>query len=142
MADKKAKGAVVNPAVTKAEAVRRALTELGHDASAAAIQKYVNDKFGHVMTTDHVYNTKSEALKQLRKKAGSKASEPKAKAAAPKPAAKPAAKPATAVPAPSVAAKSPSASPGVSLADIAAVKSLIGRMGAAQLHGLIDLLEG
>jgi hypothetical protein len=76
------------------------------------------------MTTDHISTAKGEIL---RKAAGKgKATAPKM-AAAPRPQVQPAA----------ASTSLPKAS-GIPLADILAVKDLVGRLGAGPLHTLID----
>src|SRR3954453_21014814 len=50
--------------ISKGEAVRRALAELGQDAKPAAIQPYVKDKFGLDMTPEHITTCKGTILKQ------------------------------------------------------------------------------
>jgi hypothetical protein len=112
----------VNGGITKIEAVRQALSKLGKDASRPDIQKFVKDTYGLQMTLDHISNCKGE----LRKKK----------------------KPAkTAVAQQSAAAKSEPKKPptrplahGISLEDIEAVKSLVGRVGANSLKKLIDVM--
>lgn len=54
--------------ITKVEGVRRALQELGLDATADAILAFLKDRFGITMTRDHLYVTKGEILSQLAKK--------------------------------------------------------------------------
>jgi hypothetical protein len=108
--------------ITKIEAVRRALSKLGKDASRPDIQKFVKDNYGHQMTLDHISNCKGE----LRKRKG-----PAKTAVAHHPAA---AKPET---------KKPTTRPqahGISLTDIETVKGLVGRVGANSLKKLIDVM--
>lgn len=117
--------------LTKKDAVRKALAELGSDAKPVQIQGFVKERFGITMTTDHISTTKGEIH---RKEAG------KGKAAAAKPAQ---AKPLEAVAAketkPAPRAETPRAN-GISLTDIEAVKGLVGRVGPEGLKKLIDLL--
>src|SRR4051812_35875271 len=80
--------------ISKVDAVRRALDELGKDAKPAEIRPYVKDKFGLDMTPEHITTCKGTILKQ-----GGKG-KPQAKAAAPKPAAPTAAKPEASAPTP------------------------------------------
>jgi hypothetical protein len=108
--------------ITKQDAVRRALAALGHQASAKDIQKHVKETFGHDMTIDHIYNAKSTVMAKARTK--------RQKPAAPKPAPeKPAAAP-----------LARNATGAISLEDVQAAKALLERVGAGQLHQLIDLL--
>jgi hypothetical protein len=114
----------IGASITKQDAVRRALTALGKQAPAKDIQKHVKEAFGIEMTIDHIYNAKSNVLAK-RKKAAKKH-------AAPKPAPE---KPSVQA-APAVNKKTG----GISIEDVEAAKALVGRVGAEQLHSLIDLL--
>jgi hypothetical protein len=142
--------------VTKIEAVRRALDKLGVGAKPGAILEYVKKTFGVDMTRDHAKTCKGKILRERKGKA-KPAPKPTAPAAAvtkaaapkPKPKAKPKkktkAKPAPKKPAPKAAAPRPAAAvrsngTTIHLPDIEAVKGLLGRVGAAQLKGLVDLL--
>jgi hypothetical protein len=111
--------------LTKMEAMRRALADLGRDAKPAQLRGWVKEKFGIAMSADHVSTYKGTIL---RKKSG------KRKAAA--------------VTQPSAAtneeprvrrAPAPRGN-GISLDDIAAVKGLVGPVGADGLKELIDVL--
>ena len=134
MADKKTGAAApqqTKGSITKQEAVRRAVAALGKNALAKEIQKHVKEKFNLDMTIDHIYTAKSSVLGKKKKAA--------TKPAADKP---PAPQPAVAVasvrPAPApVSSKQPG---GISLEDLQSAKALLGRVGAEQLHRLIDLL--
>jgi hypothetical protein len=106
--------------ISKQEAVRRALAHFGRDAKPAQMQGWIRQQFGIDMSTDHISTAKGEILRKAAKKAAPK------KAAAPKPQVQRAAASAT----PAKAA--------VPLADILAVKDLVGRLGAGPLHTLID----
>src|SRR5438874_13709080 len=119
--------------ITKMEAVRQALAELGNDATRTAIQGFIKDRFGIQMSPDHISNCKSE-LRNKKKQAG-KAKPAAKKPATPKAAAKqPASRPAAAT-------SSPRQAKGdISLPDIEAVKGLVRRVGANQLRELVDLL--
>ena len=118
--------------ITKMDAVRKALTELGSDARPLQIVGFVKDRFGIDMTPDHVSNYKSSIL----------TSEPgKYRPAATKaPAARPTPQPAAAPAPPAQAPPRADAKAGISLEDIAAVKDLVERVGAESLRKLIDLL--
>jgi hypothetical protein len=104
--------------ITKVEAVRRALAELGADATPTQIQGWIRDQLGIDMNTDHISTTKSD----LRRKAAGKG----------KPAVQQASK--------AAADGAGNGKGGISLNDIAAVKDLVGRVGADQLRALIDVL--
>ena len=146
--------------INKMEAVRQALAHFGSDAKPLAMQPWIKQQFGLDMSTDHISTYKGE----IRKKAGKatpQAAIPKAAAAplgeTPKRPASAAKKPV----APKAAPRKPSASKpqaqraaprsnppskggsagrGISLDDIAAIKGLVGRVGAEPLRSLIDLL--
>jgi hypothetical protein len=109
--------------ITKTEAVRRALGELGNDAKPARIQGYVKDNFKIDMTTDHISTCKGDILRKARLgKTPGKQGAPKGAAAAP------------------VQASAPrgNGKGGILLTDILEVKRLVQRVGPAQLRTLID----
>jgi hypothetical protein len=112
--------------LSKMEAVRRALAELGRDAKPAQLRAFVKERFGIEMTADHVSTYKGQILRK--EKEGGPTTPPATK----EPPARQAA------PTPPVRATPKAAA--VSLADIAAVKGLVGRVGAESLKQLIDLL--
>jgi hypothetical protein len=112
--------------MTKVEAVRQALAELGPDAKPTQIQGHVKDKFGIEMSRDHVSVTKRQILKKAAGKKKTPAQASAARQAGP------------AVPPQATAAKR--ASPGIGLDDIEAVKGLLERVGANALHKLIDVM--
>jgi hypothetical protein len=105
--------------ITKQEAVSRALAELGRDAKPMRIQGWVRDTFGIDMGTDHISTAKGQILRE--KKPAASRQSPAALA--------PAVRPAPA-----------SQRNGISLADIEAVKGLVGRVGTDSLKKLIDVL--
>jgi hypothetical protein len=149
-------------AISKMEAVRKAIAKLGRGAGRAQIRDYVKSHFGVEITADHVSTCRADVLRQLASKAksaGAKAppakptpatsATPKAPAVRTVPAkAAPAAartKPAPAVAAaPSHGAKNGSAKAavGISLGDILAVKELVARVGSSPLKTLIDAFTG
>ena len=57
-----------NDGMTKLEAVRQALSELGKDAMPTQIKGFVKERFGLEMTTDHISTAKSD----IRRRAGGK----------------------------------------------------------------------
>jgi hypothetical protein len=139
--------------MTKAEALRRALGDLGKDAKPVQLQAHIKAKFGLDMTTAHISAAKTEIV---RKMTGASKAVP-AKAAArvttvPKPArtsATPRRATDKAIPKKAVAAKpqakpvpAPNGKAGgvVALADVQVVKALLGRVGPADLKTLIDVL--
>jgi hypothetical protein len=64
--------------INKLEAVRRALDELGPDATPSELQPFIKQKFGITMTTDHISTSKSA----IRRQAADKGKPTPAKAAA------------------------------------------------------------
>jgi hypothetical protein len=132
--------------LTKAEAIRQAIAHLGKDAKPLELQAHIKAKFGIDITTDHISAAKTEAIRKVfgaakpaTVKAAARTTTPP-RTATRKPAAK---KPTpTAPPArpPAAAASNGRVGSGIALADIAAVKALVGRVGAANLKSLIDVL--
>src|SRR5262245_2500795 len=111
-------------AITKQEAVRRALEEKGKDARPVDLKPYIKETFGFDMTTKHITTSKSKILKAARKgKRGAK------KKQAPKAPLQPA-------PQQAAAPRASDGRSGISLEDIQAVKGLIGRVGARPLQTL------
>jgi hypothetical protein len=121
-------------APTKVEAVGRAMAALGEDASRSDIQSYVKQHFGYEMSIDHISNCKSQVQKKAGGSKGKKKSRRKAKKA---PVAKAAAK---TTPAPKAAAYGGSSKHGLTLKDVEITRDLLGRVGAAQLRSLIQLM--
>jgi hypothetical protein len=110
--------------ISKQEAVRRALAHFGRDAKPAQMQGWIRQQFNIEMSSDHISTAKGEILRKAAKKAGPK---------------KAAAKPHVQRAAASTAAARPSGGQAaVPLADVLAVKDLVGRLGAGPLHTLID----
>jgi hypothetical protein len=109
--------------ITKMDAVRQAISELGKDASPMKIQEFVKSKFKMDMTVGHVSNYKTTILRAKGRKPA-------------------AAKEAAAAPAPAKPAPAPAKGSGVSLSDLAAVKGLVGRVGEENLKSLIGILGG
>jgi hypothetical protein len=115
--------------VTKQEAVRRALAELGNDSRPAQMKVWIKQRLGIDMTADHVSTAKGDILRKAGVKGKPKKPGPRkaAQAAGPKPAAQ-------AGPAPARGEKQAS----IPLDDILYVKALVGRHGPGPLHTLID----
>ena len=101
-------------AISKMEAVRRALTELGNDALPAAIQKHIKEKFGVQMDPNMISNYKS-AIKSATKSAIIRS--PKASTKV-----------------------STKAAGGLTPEDVRAVKELVGKIGADQVRQLAEVL--
>jgi hypothetical protein len=104
----------------KLEAVRRALDELGEDATPKDIQRHVQERYGMAMTPEHVSTYKSSLL---RKRKGRRGRKPKGEGAP--------------APAPS-AARGEAA---ISLRDLRALKELADRLGGAKLRELAELVS-
>jgi hypothetical protein len=105
--------------ITKQEAVRRALKQLGRDAKPTQIKGWVKEQFGIDMSTAHISSAKRDLRKAAaRKKPAAAESRPAAKKAKSGPAAKP--------------------QSGIPLQEILYVKGLVGRFGPEQLHTLIE----
>jgi hypothetical protein len=110
--------------ITKMEAVRRALAELGRDAKPIQMQGWVKEKLGIEMSADHVSVCKGTILR----KAGGK----RKVAAATQPSAATNEEPQV--------HRAPAPRGGISLDDIEAVKGLVGRIGPDSLKKLVDVL--
>ena len=104
-----------NSGMTKQEAVRQALAELGNDAMPMQIKGFVKERFGIEMTTAHISTAKGDILRKGGRKGKSLVKK-------------------TQVP-PSSAGPTKG---GIALVDILAVKNLVGRLGAEPLRTLID----
>jgi hypothetical protein len=122
--------------ISKLEGVRQAMATLGDNAKPHQIQDFVRDNFGMVMTTGHISANKTN----IRKQQGKMGTKP----AAAKPIMR---KPAGKIEAPYVAPTvKPAAPPAghseeILLEDVQTLKALVGRVGAASLKTLIDLLD-
>ena len=112
--------------VSKLEAVRWSLAELGNDAMPLTIQERLKKTFGMQMSPNHISNYKSQVLSKGRK-GKRRGRKPKAAAGAVQEAAAPAAREAT-------------REGGIGLEDIQAVKELSGRLGADKVRELAILL--
>lgn len=137
MAEKKsapeAPGVATAPAsITKAEAVRRALDELGMDAAAKDVHTYVLTHFGLEVSTNHVSATKSDIRKAAgkRKAAKKKAAEAVLATQAQKPVAAP-------VAAPAVSGGTGGKGSSILLEDILTVRRLVDSVGPDDLRTLI-----
>ncbi len=102
--------------VTKVEMVRTALEELGAKAKPMAIHEFVKSKYNVDLSKIIISNYKSTMKKKGKRRgrpAGSKNAAPVAASAGGK---------------------------GIRLEDLAAVRGLVGRLGAGQLRQLVDVL--
>jgi hypothetical protein len=116
--------------ISKTEAVRQALAELGNDAPMPAIQAYVKDHFGIEMPKNHYYACKTRILQMAAKKQAA------AKKAQPRALVQPAAASSSSAP-----TKKATASRPILMEDILLVKELVGRVGSDKLKSVIDLLD-
>ena len=129
--------------LSKKDAVRRALQDLGNEAKPLQIREHIKKRYHIEMSLDHISTVKGEILRETGQ----------AKPAARKPTATPsaAAKPAAQQPAvpqrtlrtedSAKGAKSAGGrEQGISLKDIETVKDLVERVGAANLKKLIDVM--
>ncbi len=118
-----AKGNETEKPITKMEAMRRTLAEMGQDAKPLDIQSHVKSEFGIDMNTNVISAYKSTL------KAGKQ----------------PAAKPAKAATAPAAngakAAKAPAhkTESGISVDDIRSIKEVADRIGADRVKELVDV---
>jgi hypothetical protein len=122
-----------NGGMSKREAVRRALADLGPDTAPMRLQGHIRDKYGIEMTTDHISTEKGN----LRKKETAGAKPAATKPAAPQPAAQASAARTVEPMKPAASVQSRDA---IGLADLEAVKGLLDRVGATSLRKLIDLM--
>jgi hypothetical protein len=116
--------------MTKKEAVRQALADLGPDAKPTQLQDHIKKKFSIDMTRGHIAVTKREIRNAA---AGKKKTRGKAKKT---PAQGWAARQVEAAP----LARAEGATQRVGLDDVEAVKGLLDRLGASSLRRLIDLM--
>ena len=136
--------------ISRTAAVTKALATLGKDAMPMQIKGFIKDKFGVEMSNNAVSAYKSVMNRKEAK------TNPATKGPAQKPKMQPAPAPIAKKPAPAPAAKNPAQKPlskpalatrsnakagKIELADIQAVKNLVGRVGPDQLKTLIDVLS-
>ncbi len=121
--------------MSKREAVKRALADLGRDATPSQLQPHIREKFDIEMTTDHISTEKGNILRKAQAAAKPTAAKPLAvqKSAARE------VEPKEATPQPQTEPTAPQGD-GISLGDIEAVKGLVERVGADSLKKLIDVL--
>jgi len=103
--------------VSMAEMVRTALAELGRNAKPTPIQEYIKTKFDKDVSKIIISNYKSNMKKKGKRRGRPPGSGKK----------------------PAVAAAS-AGGKGLRFEDLAAVRGLVGRLGASQLHQLVDVL--
>ncbi len=120
--------------ITKKEAVRRALAEVGDDAPVPKLHEHILERFGYDMTPGHISTTRGSLFKEAGKGRRKGKKKP-----GPKPGSKRKAKPEAAAPQPE---KAPAAAaPGRLVDYVITVQGLIEQLGADQLRRLIDLLD-
>jgi hypothetical protein len=103
--------------MSKMDAVRRALAEMGDDAKPLQMQGYIKSKLGIDMSADHISTYKSTLLRERAKKKPG----PKTQAA------------------PTVAQTT--AQGGISVDDVRAVKELADRIGSEKVRQLVEVLS-
>ena len=126
MPEKKNGKAATSGGISKMEAVRQAVTKLGQSATRSEIQRFVKEQLNIDMSPDVISTYKADLARKARKRR--KAAKPAAAKAAARAKAAP-------KPAPRTNGKS-----GIGLADLQTVKTLVHRIGAADLKSLIDVL--
>jgi hypothetical protein len=133
--------------MTKAAAIQQAVVALGKDAKPLQLKAYIKDHLALDISTNHISAAKTDIIRKMTGAAKPAPVKATAKTTpAPKPAAKkPVAKKPTApkpqpMPVTVGAASNGKASGSVALADVQAVKALLGRVGPTNLKSLIDLL--
>jgi hypothetical protein len=118
-------------AMTKMDGVRRALQELGKNATPTVIQPFLMERFGIQMSREGIKGYKNKILTRL---AGKKKAQAKGRDAEKKVSPRSREKPA-----PSLAVKE-SDPKAIRLEDILMVKDLVGRVGLVELRTLVDVL--
>jgi hypothetical protein len=114
-------------AISKLEAVRRSLAELGNDAKPLALQEHLRKTYSIDMEPAYISKYKSLVLR-TGKKGKRRGRKPKAEAGAMQQTAAPVARAVT------------KAGGGISLDDVRVVKELSGRLGADRVCELVDLV--
>jgi hypothetical protein len=124
--------------ISKQEAVRRALAELGDDAKPTAIRGFVRDRFGIEMGTDHISTAKGEILRKARAQGTPAPAKPAVQPSAARQAEPTQAPPAAQAPATPAAPARGAGGQAIPLDDILVVKDLVVRLGPGPLRALID----
>jgi hypothetical protein len=122
--------------LTKMEAVRRGLAELGNDSMPARIKGFVKERFDIEMSTDHISVYKGKILREAAAQAQNAAQKPLARKAVRKKrrARRPLVQPSAA------AAKTAPAGNAVTMEDARTIKELVRRIGTGKVRQLVDLL--
>ena len=108
------------PQISKMDAMRQAIKELGYDATTVRYQKFVTSRCGLDIDTNTVSTYKSSIKREQAKKS--------------------ALIPAPAAPAPAPAAEPTAPVSGFSLDEIQAVKELADKIGAEKVKQLVEVL--
>jgi hypothetical protein len=116
--------------MTKAEAVRQAVAELGKDAKRTQLRDHIQAEYGIEMSLDHISVEKRKYLKKKAKKRKLAAAKPPAL-----PSAARTAEPKEPTPEPAAPQED-----AICFGDIEATKGLMERVGADRLKRLIDVL--
>ena len=127
--------------ITKQEAVRRALAELGPDAKPLAIQAFLRDRLGMEVKTDLISFYKKAARKKANAQGRATPRGPAAQTAAAQPSAAPTGEKGPTrvlLVRPQLAAGRGVQEAAIPLADILYVQRLVGRHGPGPLHTLVD----
>lgn len=119
--------------LSKREAVRLAINDLGKNASRKQLQAHIKTAYGMDISLDHISASKSELDKMARQRSNRRPAPVATEANAPTPQAVPA----------SAAPASPQTSPtpAILLTDILTVKGLVDRIGGESLRTLIAAFE-
>jgi hypothetical protein len=123
--------------ITKQEAVRRALNELGPEAKPTQMQGWIKEQFNIEMGKDHISTAKGDILRKAGKKRKSKGKRP----ATQKSAARKVEAAGSSAPKP-ISAPSAKGQNSIPLEDVLAVKDLVVRLGPGPLRTLIDAFTG
>jgi hypothetical protein len=117
--------------ISKMEAVRRALAEMGQNATPSQLQPFIQQNFGIGMTTDHISTYKGDIRRKAAKGKSGMGKTTASKSGG--------SKSATGTSQAS-SARQGQAGGRIGLKDIETVKDLVGRVGADSLRTLINLL--
>ena len=121
--------------MSKKDAVRRALSDLGNEAKPMQIQGHIKQRYHIDMGLDHISTCKGEILREA-----GQAKPTAGKPASAKPSSKQPSAPKLASGTGKAATAQDGGSPGISLKDIETVKDLVERVGATSLKKLIDVM--
>ena len=129
--------------LSKKDAVRRALQDLGNEARPLQIREHIKKRYHIEMSLDHISTVKGEILRETGQAKPAARKPPSTPSAAAKPSAQQPAVPQRPIRKEDSAkgAKAPGErEQGINLKDIETVKDLVERVGAASLKKLIDVM--